>query len=142
MTTAYVQRVTIFGPPAMLGELNQLALVLGERAADDQSFSNINYVHPETNEQYCVVSTVVKSVFSEMAGKALVAPDHAPHADIAAATRAQALLSINDKLPSPDHIAVRLGPRTETAQQHIAEYGLVRTESPLGDTTHGVHGPQ
>ena len=129
MTTDYTLLATIFGPPLTLSDLNQLALVLGESASDDQSFSAMNYQHPETGEQYSVISTVVKPIFSEMAAKPLVPPEHAPHADIAAATRAQALLSINDKLPSPDHIAVRIGPRTETAQLHIAEYGLVRIES-------------
>ena len=129
MNTKYTGRATIFGPPLKLSDLNQLALVLGESASDDQSFTTVNYQHPITGEEYCVVSAAVKPIFSEMAAKPLVRPEHAPHADIAAASRAQALLSINDKLPSPDHIAVRRGPRTETAQQHIAEYGLVILQS-------------
>lgn len=122
----YTLLATIFGPPLKLSDLNQLALVLGESASDDQTFTDVNCEHPETGEQYCFISTPVKPIFAEMAAKPLVPPEHAPHADIAAATRAQALLSINDQLPSPDHIAVRLGPRTETTQQHIAEYGLTR----------------
>tara|TARA_R110002012_G_scaffold321621_2_gene550183 strand:- start:19694 stop:20098 length:405 start_codon:yes stop_codon:yes gene_type:complete len=125
MTTEYTLLATIFGPPLELDDLNQLALVLGESTSDDKTFNVINCQHPETGERYCVVSTVVKPVFSEMASKPLIAPDHAPHADIEASTRAQALLSINDQMPSPNHIAVRLAPRTYTTQQHIAEYGLV-----------------
>lgn len=128
MTSEYTQQATIFGPLSMINNLNQLALVLGESASDDQTFNMPNFENPETDDQYCVASTVVKPIFGEMAGKPLVAPEYAPHADIAAATRAQALLSINDKPPSPDHIAVRLGPASDNALDQIAEYGLVRIE--------------
>ena len=124
----YTFLATIFGPPLELSNLNQLALVLGESASDDQTFTFVNYEHPDTGEQYCVISTPVKPIFAEMAAKPLAPPEHAPYADIAAASRAQALLSINDKLPSSNHIAVRLTSRTYSAQQHIAEYGLVPIE--------------
>ena len=81
MTTDYTLLATIFGPPLTLSDLNQLALVLGESASDDQSFSAMNYQHPETGEQHSVISTVVKPIISEMAAKPLVPPEHAPHAE-------------------------------------------------------------
>jgi len=44
--------------------------------------------------------------------------------DLAAATRSQALLQINGGIATPDVIAVILGDRLESAQDHIAALGL------------------
>jgi len=63
-----------------------------------------------------------------MAGQPLKAPDHARSIDLAAATRAQALLQINGGTASPDVIAVILGDRLESAKDHIAALGLTRVE--------------
>ena len=46
--------------------------------------------------------------------------------DLEAATRAQALLRINDGTATPDVIAVILGDRLESAQDHIVALGLTR----------------
>jgi len=46
--------------------------------------------------------------------------------DLAAATRAQALLQMNGGIATPDVIAVILGDRLESAQDHIAALGLER----------------
>jgi len=51
--------------------------------------------------------------------------------DLEAATRAQALLRINGGIASPDVIAVILGDRLESAQDHIAALGLTRVPSPI-----------
>jgi len=61
-----------------------------------------------------------------MAGQPLVAPEHAPTIDLAAATKAQSLLQINNGTANPDVIAVILGDRLESAQDHIAALGLTR----------------
>jgi len=130
MTTAYAQRATIAAPIAHIPEANQLALCLGESHADDQTFTTASYQDAD-GSFYAVASTVAKPVFAEMAGQPLKAPDHAPEMDLAAATRAQALLKINNGIATPDVIAVILGDRLESAQDHIAALGLTRIEQEL-----------
>ena len=125
MSTLYQQRVTIATPLAHIPDANQLALCLGESAADDQTFPTASYQDAEGN-LYAVASTVAKPIFAELAGQPLVAPEHAPTIDLAAATKAQSLLQINNGIASPDVIAVMLGDRLESAQDHIAALGLTR----------------
>jgi len=125
--TQYVQKATIATPAAQIQDANQLALALGESSADDQTFTTASYQDADGN-LYAVCSTVAKPIFAEMAGQPLQAPDHAPGMDLAAATRAQALLQINGGIASPDVIAVILGDRLESAQDHIAALGLTRVE--------------
>jgi len=123
MTTEYVQKATIAAPVAHIEYANQLALALGESSADDRTFTTATWQDADGN-LYAVCSTVAKPIFAEMAGQPLQAPDHAPDMDLAAATRAQALLQINGGIASPDVIAVILGDRLESAQDHIAALGL------------------
>ena len=123
MKTAYVQRATIAAPVNHMPDANQLALALGESSADDQTFTSASYQDAGGN-LYSVASTVANLIFAELAGQPLQAPDHAPDMDLAAATRAQALLQINGGIASPDVIAVILGDRLESAQDHIAALGL------------------
>jgi len=127
MKTEYIQRATTATPLAHIPDANQLALCLGESSADDKTFTSASYQDADGN-LYSVASTVAKSVFAEMAGQPLQAPDHAPDMDLAAATRAQALLQINGGIASPDVIAVILGDRKESAQDHINALGLTRVE--------------
>ena len=130
MTTIYKQKATIATPAAQIPDANQLALCLGESAADDQTFGTASYQDADGN-LYAVCSTVAKPIFSQLAGQPLQAPDHAPDMDLAAATRAQALLQINNGTASPDVIAVILGNRLESAQDHIEALGLTRIEQEL-----------
>ena len=123
MTTDYIQKATIAAPIAHIPDANQLALALGESSADDQTFTTASYQDADGN-LYAVCSTVAKPIFAQMAGQPLQAPDHAPDMDLAAATRAQSLLQINNGTASPDVIAVILGDRLESAQDHIAALGL------------------
>ena len=123
MTTQYIKRATIAAPAAHIPDANQLALCLGESSADDQTFTSASYQDAGGN-LYSVASTVANLIFAELAGQPLQAPDHAPDMDLAAATRAQALLQINGGIASPDVIAVILGDRKESAQDHIAALGL------------------
>jgi hypothetical protein len=128
MTTQYSHRVTIAVPAPLIPDANQLALCLGESAADDQTFTTANWQDAAGN-LYAVCSTVAKPVFVELASQPLQAPAHAPDVDIEAATRAQAMLSINDRPAGPDRIAVILGDRLESAMDHIAALGLVTVVS-------------
>ena len=123
MTTEYQQLATIAAPAAQIQDANQLALALGESAADDRTFTTASYQDAAGN-LYAVCSTVAKPIFAQLAGQPLKAPDHAPGMDIAAATRAQGMLQINNGIASPDVIAVILGDRKESAQDHIAALGL------------------
>ena len=123
MTTAYIQKATIATPASHIPDANQLALCLGESSADDRTFSTASYQDAQGN-LYAVCSTVAKPIFADLVGQPLQAPDHAPDMDVEAATRAQALLQINGGEASPDVIAVILGDRLESAQDHIAALGL------------------
>jgi len=123
MATKYIHRVTIAVPAPLIPDANQLALVLGESASDDQTFTAANYQDADGN-LYAVCSTVAKPVFVELASQPLQAPARVPDVDIEAATRAQALLSINDQPAGPDRIAVILGDRLESAMAHIEALGL------------------
>ena len=127
MMTKYQQRATIASPVAHIADANQLALALGESAADDQTFTTASYQDASGN-LYAVCSTVARPIFAQMAGQLLQAPDHAPDMDLAAATRSQALLQINGGKATPDVIAVILGGRLESAQDHIAPLGLERMQ--------------
>ena len=130
MTTEYTNRVTIAVPIAHIQDANQLALCLGESSADDRTFTNASYQDADGN-LYAVCSTVAKPIFAQIAGQPLQAPDHAPDMDVEAATRAQALLQINGGIANPDVIAVILGDRLESAQDHIAALGLSRVPSTI-----------
>ena len=123
MTTLYQQRATIAAPAAHIPDANQLALCLGESSADDKTFTSASS-QDEQGNLYAVSSTVAKPIFSQMAGQLLQAPDHAPNMNLEAATRAQSLLQINNGTASPDVIAVILGDRLESAQDHIAALWL------------------
>ena len=127
MMTKYQQRATIAVPEPLIAEANQLALALGESAADDKTFNTAAWQDAEGN-LYAVCSTVAKPIFVQIAGQPLQAPDHAPDMDLAAATRSQALLQINNGVAAPKVIAVVLGDRLESAQDHIKALGLVRVQ--------------
>jgi len=130
MTTEYSHKATIATSIAHIPDANKLALCLGESAADDQTFNSASYQDADGN-LYAVASTVAKPIFAEMAGQPLKAPDHAPDMDLEAATRAQSLLKINNATATPDVIAVILGDRLESAQDHIQMLGLTRIEQEL-----------
>ena len=134
MTTAYIQRATIAAPLTHIPHANQLALCLGESSADDQTFTTASYQDAQ-GDLYAVASTVAKPVFAELAGQPLQAPEHAPGMDLAAATRAQSLLKINKGIATPAVIAVILGDRLESAQDHIQMLGLKR----VTQTDQGVY---
>ncbi len=95
MTSDYVMRVTIIVPQAKIADANQLALCLGQSAADDQTFGAATWKDAAEN-LYAVASTMVMATFPTSAASTLVAPDFAPSADLVAAGRAQAALVVYD----------------------------------------------
>ena len=125
MTTLYTHHATIATPASHIPDANQLALCLGESSADDQTFTTASYQDTQGN-LYALCSTVAKPIFAQLAGQPLQAPDHAPDMDLAAATRAQALLQINGGIATPDVLAVILGDTTENAKDHLVALGLER----------------
>jgi hypothetical protein len=128
MNTQYIIRTTIAVPTTHIDDANQLALVLGESPADDETFGEPQW-QDEQGNLYSACSTVAKQVFFDNASQPLQPPSFAPHADIEAATRAQALLQINDGPARPDRIAAIVGDRLESAMDHVAALGLTRIEA-------------
>ena len=72
MMTKYQQRATIASPVAHIADANQLALALGESAADDKTFNTAVWQDAEGN-LYAVSSTVAKPIFAQIAGQPLQA---------------------------------------------------------------------
>lgn len=88
-------RVTICVPAAMIADANQLALCLGQSAADDQTFGAATWEDAAGN-LYAVASTLARGTFATAAASPLSAPAFAPSVDLDAAGRAQAALVIYD----------------------------------------------
>lgn len=130
--TEYTLRTTIACPSHMMDDANQLALTLGESAHDDQTFQVASY-QDEANNTYAIASTVVRETFQTTATSTLIAPEHAPHVNLEAATRAQKTLVISTlENPTPateNHVTAIVGPATETAQSHIEALQLTRIEN-------------
>lgn len=131
MNTEYTQLVSISVSAGMLTaedlksvDANQLALCIGESASDDQTFGLLN-AHDANGNLYSFISTVMKPIVSDMVAAPLEPPAHAPHVDIAAASRAQALLRFNVPA-SPDYIAVIIDDRSTTADEALEQLGLTR----------------
>lgn len=123
--------VTIACPEAHIADANQLALCLGYGEADGHTFGGPGWQDAAGN-RYAVASGLVSEAFPVAAGSPLVDP--AWGADMAAATRAQALLSVFDPEASPVPFA---GPDRITAvlafaaQDALAILGLTAVPSDL-----------
>lgn len=114
--TQYTHSVTIAVPAPMMADANHLALLLGESAADIETFKAANYTDGTTD--YAVAHTVVKPVFLEPSQTGTL-PETPPHAegmlDRDAAQRA--FDSLNT--PSGMLMAVDVDPHTQ-----FDEWGL------------------
>ncbi len=126
--TQYTLRCTIAAPVALLSDCNALAVCLGESAGDASTFTQATHVDASGNE-YAVASTVAKQVFIDMSESPMEAPPYAPDVDLEAASRAQTLLSVNDRA-TPDRVAAIIGDRHESAQSHVEALGLTIIEVP------------
>lgn len=81
MTTKYKHRITLSCPSGLISAANQLALVAGESAADDQTFTSAGYEDVRGN-LFAVASTVVTDNFLAVAnGLPAELPAHAINAD-------------------------------------------------------------
>lgn len=76
--TQYTHSVTIAVPAPMLADANHLALLLGESAADIETFKAASYTAGTTN--YAVAHTVVKPVFLAPTQTGTL-PETPPHAE-------------------------------------------------------------
>lgn len=74
--TQYIHRVTIAVPETLLEKANHLACIVGESAADINTFTNCGWQDSRGN-LYAVASTVVKPVFLEAVSGLPETPDHA-----------------------------------------------------------------
>ena len=128
MTTLYKNHMTIATPQHLIEAANHLALIMGESAADINTFTAANYQDSAGN-LYAVCSTVVTDGFLAKQGTGIKRiPSHAKAANVEMAKKAQALLQINGGIATPDVIAVILGDRLESAQDHIKALGLERVQ--------------
>lgn len=101
--------LTIAVPDALMPDANQLLLVMGQSPADANSFREPNFERgDEEPERYCVRSAVVSDEWLERLNGELTAPDFAPDADVAAATRARDAMDA-DSPAAPGKIAMRVG---------------------------------
>lgn len=76
MTTEYIHRVTIVVPESLTEKANHLACIVGESAADINTFTSCGWQDSEGN-LYAVASTVVKPVFLEAVSGLPETPEHA-----------------------------------------------------------------
>lgn len=118
-------RVTIAVPEALIGPANQLARVLGEGPADDQTYGHWLLQDAE-GHVYALTSLPVSEGFVGRATSPLIEPEWG--ADMEAATLAQMALRIGDPaapetcLADPDHIVAVFHPDPQVA---LALMGLV-----------------
>lgn len=107
MTSIYTLRVTIAVPEAHIPDANQLAVCLGNSAADVGTFGSAKFQDGSGN-LYSVASTLATDVFPVAAASQLVAPAFAPDVDLVAAGRAQALIVTHT--PNPETEAPQASP--------------------------------
>ncbi|MFB9149528.1 ComEA family DNA-binding protein [Roseovarius ramblicola] len=125
--TDYIRRATIVCDKAGIPDANQLALVLGESAADDRTFRAARYQDTSGN-LYAASSTVATGNFEVKAASPLIAPPHAPDADLAAASRAQATIYIHGVNGTegavPGRLWVMLAPASASAAEALSLAGV------------------
>ena len=78
MTTQYKHRVTLATPDTLRTEANHLACIMGESAADIETFKTANYQDAQGN-LYAVCSTVVTDTFMQAQSEGL--PQTPAHAE-------------------------------------------------------------
>ena len=74
--TRYIHRVTLVVPETLIGKANHLACIVGESAADINTFHEANWQDVDGN-LYAVASTVVKPVFLQAVSGLPETPEHA-----------------------------------------------------------------
>ena len=123
--TDYPLRVTVVCPEALLPDARQMALVLGNSAADVATFRE-GWVDADGNP-YGVASFLARATFPTSAGSPFAAPDFAPDVDLEAAGRAQAALRIFDpESPFPASPSILWAGLHDSDQDAIAAAGISR----------------
>ncbi len=124
MTTEYTHTITLAAPSALIPDANHLALLLGESAADINTFRQATYTDGKVD--YAVTHTVIKPVFLEptQTGELPVTPSHAEGlVDREAAQRAFDSLNQSGGI----QMAVDVDPH-----QQFADWGLERIPQEQG----------
>ncbi|WP_371170285.1 hypothetical protein [Aliiroseovarius sp. 2305UL8-7] len=94
-------RITIACPESRIADANQFALCLGYSSADVQTFQGAMWEDAD-GARYALASLLASAHFPQVATSELLAPTHAPNADIASATRAQMALEVwTPEMPGP-----------------------------------------
>jgi hypothetical protein len=117
-------RITIACPEALIGDANELARVLGYSEADGATYGEARWRDAGGN-RYAVASGLVSEGFAAAAQSALVEPEWG--ADMAAASRAQALIAIGGPA-DPARLVALFEAEAEAA---YAALGVVRAWQPL-----------
>lgn len=84
--TEYTHRIVVCTPVDLIYDANQLACIVGESAADINTFTETT--HTREGVEYACISTVVKDVFGGYLTTGLPDPPHAAEADRTAASLA------------------------------------------------------
>src|SRR5699024_4799625 len=107
-STEYTLQLTVCAPLDDLDDANQLALIVGESAADVNTFTAAT--HTKDGVEYACISTVAKPVVASYTG-GLPHPEHAQGADHEAAMRAMqaATWDLRERGQRPSEILAELG---------------------------------
>lgn len=92
-------RITIACPENLIAEANQFALCVGNTPADAKTFGSATWEDGQ-GERFALASLLAGPHFPQVAAQPLRAPDHSQHADVVAASIAQAALQIWSPLSS------------------------------------------
>jgi len=105
MSTAYVYRLTVAVPDALIESANHLAVAIGESAGDFQSFTQADWVDTQGN-RYAVASTQCTETLFQYAGSPLQRREFAPEEwSFELASQAQAVIQLwlgEGPIPSVD----------------------------------------
>lgn len=103
MTTQYQHRITVRCPEVLIADANQLALIVGESPADDQTYKTASYEDALGN-RYAICSFVAVTGFLSIPSMGLPPnPSYAEDADRAAAHRALDALVIWQPPADPEN---------------------------------------
>lgn len=125
MATKYKYRITIACPSGLISAANQLALIAGESAADDQTFTSASYKDAIGN-LFAVCSTVVTDSF--LAIQSGLPSELKPHAEGADTTLAQQALDAlmiwdSESVFDPTKLTMSVG---TTPQDALTQWGLTK----------------
>jgi len=121
-------RLTIACPATLRSDANQLAMVLGYRPSDAETYGSLNWLDTAGN-LYACASLIVSDAFTTVAQSGLQRPswDTDSHVNMAGANRAQAALvvSLTPVTAMPDKLTACVG---DDALATLAAMGLTQVE--------------